>query len=169
MFLSTNKVRKDGRSDGQVIYDFAIKLKENEILSYEILLNELQKDVESVKYDKSRVYSAINSANKKLLKFNFKYLAVVRGVGYKLIPANEHISVALSKKRSAQRSIKKGQNVLEFTNLNELNPTERMLHEQHMNQFRNIELQLKYHDQRMTKQDNLIENLLERIEKLEND
>src|SRR5690349_6602196 len=99
--------RKDGRSDGQVIYDLAVQLKPNDVLTFDVLLEELQKDT-PVEFDRNRVYGAVKNANRRLLKKENRYLSVIRSVGYKLITADEHLGIALAKKQTAQKYMQTG-------------------------------------------------------------
>lgn len=166
--------RKDGRSDGQVVFDVAIQAKPNDILRYEVLLDALQKDVNSVEFDKNRVYGAIKSANRKLLKKHSRYLAVVRGTGYKLITADEHLGIALSKKQTAQKYMLTGLEILEHTVFDELSPTQRLLHEQQMVLMKGLYQKVKYHDEKLSETESMIDKMRneqkamqERLERLE--
>jgi hypothetical protein len=166
--------RKDGRSDGRVIYDLAVGLKPNEVLTYDILLNALQEGINDVEFNKNRVYGAIKSANRKLLKNHNRYLAVIRREGYKMITAEEHLSVALAKKQSAQKNMQSGLEILEHTVLEELKPTHRILHEQQMMLMKSLYQRVKFHDEKINETENIIgkmradqQVMLERLEQLE--
>lgn len=168
--------RKDGRSDGQVVFDLVLNMKPNDILTYETLLEELQKDVDTdvIEFDRNRVYGAIRGANKKLLKKESRYLAVVRGQGYKLITAEEHLGVALSKKNTAQKYMKTGVEILQHTVMDELSPTHKIAHEQTMLLMKGLYQKIKHHDQRIGETETLLDRMrqdqltmLERINKLE--
>lgn len=166
--------RTDGRSDGQVIYDLAAEMKPNDILHFADLIEILQQGVTSITYDKNRAYSAVRSANKKLLKKNNRYLQVVRGTGYKMITSEEHLAVALSKKQSAQKNMQLGLQVLEHTVFDELTPAHRILHEQQMMIMRAIHQRVKFHDEKLSETDNIIDRMrneqaamMNRLEKLE--
>lgn len=174
--LPYNKTqRNDGRSDGQVIFDLALKITPNEILTYDILLSALQEGVDSVAFDRNRIYGAIKSANKKLLKKQNRYLAVIRGTGYKLISADEHLGVALAKKQSAQKQMQSGLEILEHTKYDELTPTHRLLHQQQLLVMKSLYLKVKYHDEKITQTENIVDKMraeqlamVERLDKLEN-
>lgn len=168
--------RKDGRSDGQVVFDLALNMKPNDILTYEILLEELQKDVDTdvIEFDRNRAYGAIRGANKKLLKKESRYLAVVRGKGYKLISAEEHLGVALSKKQTAQKYMQTGVEILENTIMDELSPAHKIVHEQQMLLMRGLYQKIKHHDERIGETESLLDKMrgeqlamMERLNKLE--
>lgn len=166
--------RKDGRSDGQVVFDLVLNMKPNDILTYETLLEELQKDIDTVEFDRNRVYGAVKSANKKLLKKQSRYLAVIRGQGYKLITADEHLGVALNKKQTAQKYMKTGVEILEYTQFEELSPSHRIVHEQQMILMKGLYHKIKHHDQRIGETENLLDKMrndqlamIERLNKLE--
>ena len=166
--------RKDGRSDGQVVYDMALNLRPNDILSYDSLLTALQDGVE-IKFNRNRIYGAVKAGNKKLLKERNRYLAVIRGKGYKLISAEEHLGVALAKKQTAQKHMQTGVEILEHTAFEELSPTHRAIHERQMMIMKGLYSQIKHHEQKFVETDNLIEKLRqqqetieERLERLEN-
>jgi DNA-binding winged helix-turn-helix (wHTH) protein len=158
----TKTSRLDGRSDSQVVYDLASQMKPNNVLTFQELLNALQKDVTNMVIGKSRVYQAVINANKKLQKKNNRYLAIVRGVGYKMIPANEHLSVSVTKKKQAEKKMKASLEILEYTNWDELTPNEQSVHQQHLMLTKTLYQQVKYHHQRLNETDSIISKLSER-------
>lgn len=167
--------RKDGRSDGQVVFDLALNMKPDEILTFDVLLEELQKGVDIIQFDRNRAYGAVKSANKRLLKKQNRYLAVIRGTGYKLIRAEEHLSLALSKKQSAERYMQTGVEILEHTVMDELSDPQKILHQQQMLLMKSLYQRVKYHDEKISETESIIDRMRQeqkqmrdRLKRLEN-
>jgi hypothetical protein len=167
--------RKDGRSDSQVIFDLALDMKPNDILTFEVLLAELQKDVDVIQIDRNRTYGAVKRANKRLLKKQNRYLSVIRGMGYKLLQADEHLGVALQKKQTAQKYMQVGLDILEHTIFDELSPNQRILHEQQLLLMKSLYQKVRFHDEKLSETENLLDKMRAeqkmmqtRLEKLEN-
>lgn len=158
--------RLSGKTDAQVIFDCAESKKPGEILTYEELRAALQ-DGHPKRIGKARVYQAIASGNKKLLDVRKRYLRVVKGVGYKVLAAEEHMETALAKRETAQKFIQKGLAILKNTHMDELTPAQRQLHEGQILILGGFYRAMSESNRRHEKHDRQIEELRRRVEKLE--
>jgi DNA-binding winged helix-turn-helix (wHTH) protein len=163
----TKTSRLDGRSDSQVVYDLASQMKPNDVLTFDELKNALQENVTNVAISKNRVYQAVTNANKNLQKKKNRYLTNVLSVGYKMIPASEHLAVSRSKKKQAEKKMQSSLQILEYTNWDELTPTQQNLHQKQLMMMKTLYQKVKYHDQRLNETDSIISKLSERLDKLE--
>lgn len=120
--------RDDGRSDRQVVLDLVGDAEPEATFSFDDLAAALQQGV-TVKVAKPRIYTAVTSANKILLRERRRYLKVVRGVGYRVIRAEEHLPVALDRKASALSQLERGVELLKNVHLDELPQPQRAMHE----------------------------------------
>lgn len=120
--------RADGRSDRQVVLDMAEGLDPGALLSYAELIEELQSGRDG-EMDRHKAASAVRSANHALLSERQRYLRNVRGVGYRVCRADEHLPVAIDKKRTATRRLKESVGILRHTRLDELTSEQRALHQ----------------------------------------
>lgn len=120
--------RPDGRSDRRVIFELTRGSAPDTTFTYQQLVDALSEGLETP-VERDRVYRAVTAANKTLLKEEKRYLCVVRNVGYRVIGADEHLPVALIKKDQAQAYLKKGISLLRNARVEDLNPTQRTLHE----------------------------------------
>lgn len=123
--------REDGRSDRQVVYELSLDMEPGATLGYPEILAALAEHLPDVEADvpRERAHRAVAAANKTLLRERKRYLSVVRGVGYRMIQAEEHLGVALTKKDRAQSYLQKGISLLRNARLDELTEAQRTLHE----------------------------------------
>jgi hypothetical protein len=122
--------REDGRSDARVIADLVGDSPPDTQYTFDQLINALGAGLgDGAEIEHRRVYPAVGAANRLLLRERRRYLGTVRGVGYRVLPAGEMRGVAVARKTRANRQIQKGREVLEHTRLDELDPTQRRLHE----------------------------------------
>ena len=120
--------RSDGRSDRQIVYELVELAEPESLFKYTALLDVLSEGLEKPA-TQQQVYAAVSSANRLLLAERTRYLSVVRGVGYRMIRAEEHLPVAVRRKRRAELQIERGVEILRGARLDELTPAQRQLHE----------------------------------------
>jgi hypothetical protein len=111
--------RADGRSDWRVIFDLVEHLKPGEEVGHDVLLAELETT------DRSRLYRAVQRANRELWSTRSRSLGVVKGVGYRMLRAEEHEAQANSYQRQARRRISNAVAVVEATDLSQLSADQR--------------------------------------------
>jgi hypothetical protein len=160
--------RDDGRSDRRVVFELVQDAKPGDTFSYDQLTNVLAVGLGCV-VDRKRVCRAVNAANKTLLQERRRYLAVVKGVGYRVINADEHLGVALMKKEQAQGSLKRGIDVLENARIDELSPTQRTLHEGQLLILNGLYHATRESFRRHERSERLIADLQRRVQGLEQD
>lgn len=118
---------------------------------------------------RERVYRAVAAANKTLLREERRYLHVVTNVGYRVITADEHLPVALTKKDRAQTLLGKGIALLRNVRLDELDPTQRTLHQGQLLILAGLHQATRESARRHDRAFALIEELTSRVERLEVD
>lgn len=159
-------VRADGRSDRQVIFELTRAAPPETTFTYQQMVDALSEGLDTP-VDRDRVYRAVAQANKTLLREEKRYLNVVKNVGYRVINAGEHLPVALIKKDRAQTYLKRGIDLLRNVRIDELDPTQRTLHEGQLlilgGLYRATQESARRHD----KAEALIEDLKNRVERLE--
>jgi hypothetical protein len=103
--------RPDGRSDWRVVFDRVAQLQPGEEISHKELLEELGTT------DRTVLYRAVPRANRELWKTKLRSLDAVRGKGYRLLHANEHIIQAERYKTKSRRQMGNALAVMEATDL----------------------------------------------------
>ncbi len=167
--------RPDGRSDRQVVYDLTSEAEPGELFDYHQLTDALAEGLDE-KPDRTRVYRAVAAANKTLLRERKRYLGVVKGRGYKLLSASEHLPTALVRKDRAQTHLQRGIELLRDARLDELTEAQRTLHEGQLMILSGVYHAVRDSHKRHDKTDALIADLMkdkqrieERLERLEHD
>jgi len=158
--------RDDGRSDAQVIFDFTENAKPGSLFSHDELAAELQKGLDA-QVTKQRGYAAVASANRRLLRERNRYLRVVRGQGYRVIESSEHLGVALTKKDRAAHYIRKGKEILDHTDLADLTPAQRAMHEGQLFVLSGLLDHMRESNRRHSEQERVLDELKKRVAKLE--
>lgn len=122
--------RPDGRSYRNLVVEAFNGLSPGMVLSYAQLAGPLDLDPER---DKAKIQAAVRAANKVLLELHQRGIANVRAVGYRVLPAREHVIVANGHQSKADKALVRALGFYEGANLSEMTPVERKLHEgQHM-------------------------------------
>jgi len=120
--------RSDGRSNSQVVLDLVKGESPGVVFSYEDLATELEKGVATT-YDNAAVAGVVRNMMSRLLKEQQRALHNVRGIGYRLAPAREHMSLAHNRKRRADVQMKHGLDTLRHVRWDELDPATKAAHE----------------------------------------
>ena len=160
--------RADGRSDKRVLFEKVAPADPETFFSYEELEAILAQGIDT-EITRPKVYAAVQSANKELLAEKSRYLSVVRGQGYRMVRADEHLPLAIGKKASAQKCLSRGLEILRNTRLDDLSPTQRALHEGQVMVMAGIFQAVKTSEKRHTAQEEAIVNLTKRVSDLEQD
>jgi hypothetical protein len=166
--------RDDGRSDRQVVYDLTHTAEPGATYTYKELTDALAEGLDQ-DVDRGRIYRAVASANKTLLREHSRYLGVILNVGYRVLRADEHLPASIRRKDRGQAQFKRGLELLAHTRLGELDQAQRKLHEAQRMILSGICTALDDSARRHDRSEGLIEDLLksnrdiaERLEKLEN-
>lgn len=158
--------RNDGRSDRQVIYDLVRDAEPETQFSYGDLIGALSEGLDH-KVKRDRVYRAVASTNKLLLREQKRYLSVVENEGYRVIRADEHLPVALGRKDRAETHLRAGMELLRNARLDELSDQQRTLHEGQLLILGGLVQAMHEQARRQDHADKLIEDLTERVNRLE--
>jgi|GEM_PF-2063809 len=160
--------RDDGRSDGQVIFDLAVHKQPGTTLSYERIIRELETGLPPERtVGRPRVYAAVTAANRKLLHECNRYLKVVRNEGYRLLHGSEHLPVAMERKSRANTQFRKGLEILRNTDMAELDPTARAMHQGQLHLMAGLYHAAQESARRADRIEDLIQDVSRRVDKLE--
>lgn len=119
--------REDGRSDSRVVFEFVANAEPGTLFDFDSIRHELEEGSDAV-FSNNRVSDAVRRTNKTLLKERKRYLESVRGRGYRVIRAEEHLAVALNRKSRADAQIQAGIALLKNAKVEELSESQRSLH-----------------------------------------
>ena len=120
--------RTNGKSNGEVIVEFVHSATPETTFSYDELRAELQKDTRQ-KYDNSAVCAVVRQANLTLLRDHQRELRNVRNVGFRLVPAKEHMDLAKIRNGKADRQIRRALDSLQHVRWDEMDENSRRAHE----------------------------------------
>jgi hypothetical protein len=161
--------RDDGRSDRRVVFELVADAAPDTTFTYDVLVEALSEGLDGVEITRDRVYRAVAAGNKTLLRERKRYLHVRVGVGYRVIHTSEQLPVALIKKDRAQSYLSKGIELLRHAKLDELDAAQRTLHEGQLLILAGLHQAMHESDQRHTRSEELIAELLRRVNRLEDE
>jgi hypothetical protein len=121
--------RADGRSDRKVIMDLVAIKEPLDILAYDYLVELLQEGLVTRTITRQTVMQTVRAANPVMLEEHQRCLRVIRGVGYQVAPASEHRSLALERRRRADRQLEMAVHTLQNVRWNEMEPSAREAHQ----------------------------------------
>jgi hypothetical protein len=124
-------MRKDGRSNAQVIIDTVKDGKPGTLYGYEYLAQALS-DGAPHRYTVNDVRAIVARMDQRLLKEHQRALHCVRGKGYRLALAGEHMALATVRKRRADVQFMKGLNTLRNVRWDEMDENTRQAHQGHL-------------------------------------
>ena len=120
--------RNDGKSNSQVVLDLVKGEPPGTVFSYKAIAAELAKGTGTA-YDNAAVAGVVRNMMSRLLKEQQRALHNVRGIGYRLAPAREHMSLAHTRKRRADVQMKHGLDTLRHVRWEELDEATKAAHE----------------------------------------
>jgi hypothetical protein len=153
--------RADGRSDRQVVYELVKDAEPERLFYFEEIAEALQSGVDTP-IDKPRIYRAVKQGGRTLQQRERRALQVVKGRGYRVLRANEHMSVARQRESSARRQMKAGLEILKNVREDELTSAERSLYRGHAHITAGLIVAIEAIHRRQDRQDQLIMELLRR-------
>lgn len=153
--------RPDGRSDWRVVFDRVADLDYGQEVTHQQLLDELESD------DRNRLYRAVARANRELWSTREKSLAVVRGKGYRILHPLEHERLSESYKRQARKRMGNAVAVMQATNLSALSAQEREWAVQVTTGLMMLARVMDEHAAKLARHDQLLDELREKIERIE--
>lgn len=158
--------RDDGRSDRRVVLDLVGDGEPGVMFSYDRLTAALEKGLDEP-IVRDRIYRAVAAADRTLLKEKRRHLEVVKGVGYRVIRADEHLPVAVQKKERAETYIRRGVDMLRNARVEELSTAQRTLHEGYLLVMDGIYRAVQHSEARQREHDDAIADLRKRMEQIE--
>jgi hypothetical protein len=120
--------RPDGRSNQQVVIDLVQSAKPGTLFTFEQLIEELARETDR-DFDRTAVTQVVNTANRRLLTTLQRCLHNVRGQGYRVALATDHLRLAEENRRRSRRQLSKGLLKLQNVAWDELPPAAREAHE----------------------------------------
>lgn len=120
--------RADGRSNVQVILDLVRDGEPGQVYPY-------QRFVEALNVGSNRTYAirdaqrVIMAGHLRLLREQDRALHNLRGVGYRLAQAKEHMGLALTHKHRADNQLNRGLHLLRHVRWDELDENSRKAHQ----------------------------------------
>ena len=156
-----NPKRSDGRSEITVIYDHLQGMSPGDTVSMQELMDLLGTA------DKHRVYAAVIGAGKRLRRNHKRSVGNVRGVGYRMLRADEHELQADLHKTKGRRQISTAVSVMKATDLSALNPQQQNWALRVTNGMMILASALDTHAAKIASHDDMIKELQARIDKLE--
>lgn len=152
--------RDDGRSDTQVIMDLAAEAEPGTLFRFKEMIQALSKGA-ARKYGPSDVCSAVNRSENRMLSEQSRTLMNVRGVGYKVALACEHVGMSKDRRARSNTLLRKGLNTLRHVRWDEMDENQRAAHEgQLLVMSAVVQMQDQLKD-RQDKADALIKKLLD--------
>lgn len=158
--------RIDGRSDRQVIFDLVQDASPETLFLYDALKTVLENGT-ARRITRNIIGNAVRQAARNLLREKSRTLRVVANQGYRVVPATEHMELALARKDRAEVMIHRGIEILQGTRLDELDEPHRSLHQGQLLIMSGFYQALRSTRKRQDKQDLVIKSLTERVERLE--
>lgn len=120
--------RSDGRSNGQVVLDLVSGRDPGTVFSYEELIDALSADTDH-RYTKHDVQLIVTASCPRMLKEQARTLHNIRNVGYRLAPAEYHVTIANHRKDRADKQLLRGLQVLQHVRWDEMDQNQRLAHE----------------------------------------
>jgi hypothetical protein len=118
--------RSDGKSYRVVALEVLQAKQPDQIIAYNELAKILQLDP---RRHRAQIQGAVLAANKSLLKTHQRGVQAIRNVGYRMLPAREHMLVANNHQTKADRQMKRAIEFFAGTNLSELSEKELRIHQ----------------------------------------
>ena len=159
--------RQSGKSNQQVVVELVAEAPPGTVFSYDRIAAALSEGAGKT-YTRAEVQSVVRTAaDSRLLREYRRTLANVRGVGYKVAAANEHVPIAGAYNRKSIRSLKRGTDRLNHARLEELTEAERLTHEQQREVNNRLYSELRRIDRVQERHRVAIASTTQRVEQLE--
>jgi hypothetical protein len=143
--------RADGRAEWRVVFDLVADFEFGQTITYEALLEALGTT------DKGRVYKAVGRANHELWRTRQRSVAVVRGIGYRMVKPTEHEILANSYRRQARRRVGNAVEVINAADLNFMSDSERDWHAKVQGGLTMLAAAMDNHEQRIRRIESIID------------
>lgn len=158
--------RQDGRTDAEVLVALVSGLEPGTVMPYRQMAEALAVG-SSRTWDTKAVQSAVRSTARRLLRQSARALIPVRGVGYRISQGADHHGLALRRESRANTQLRMAVDVLRHANYGEMTTNQRSVHEAHLTITGALFQQMRRVTQRQKQQDDAIQSLMARVDKLE--
>lgn len=153
--------RIDGRSDKQVVFDLVKDAPPDTLFHHDQLLSALKQGTER-NITQTVVCHAVCQANRFLLRKQRRTLVSIRGMGYRVAHAKEHLPLAVRREDKALVQMRMGAEILDNVRVEELTPNERALHDGVRNLMAGTLLYMEALSKRLDKHDQMIAELMQK-------
>ena len=120
--------RADGRSDARVLIEAVGDAEAGTVFTHDELIGALSVGTDR-QIDRTTLSAAVRCANDRLLKEKKRTLHAVRGVGYRLAAASDHLGLALNRRSRADRQLEAGYRTLQHVRWDEMDANAKAAHE----------------------------------------
>lgn len=121
-------VRESGKPNSEILAEMVAEAAPDTLFTYDELRDALEEGTDT-RYSNSRVAACVRDANVRLLKRYQRELRNVRGVGFRLVHAREHMALATERRFKADRQLARGLLTMRNVRWNELDDNTRAAHE----------------------------------------
>jgi hypothetical protein len=149
--------RANGQTDAQVLCGLVSTRQPGDVLTYDEISSALGADTER-SFDKPTVQSVVARTLVTVGKQIQRALHNVRGVGYRIAPANDHRMISMERKRKADKQLLKGLRVLQNVRWDELTPAAKEAHEGQLMLLGSVVQMQRQTDARLSRLEELIAN-----------
>lgn len=153
--------REDGRALWQVVFDAVHADPPNTVYDYAKIADLIETE------QRHDIYAAVGRCNRELWKRAQRSLQNVRGVGYRMLKPQEHEVQAIDYQERGRRKMRNAVAIIRATDLAGLNDLERT----HVLQVESVLVAMgraiDHHTQRLTRHDEILRELAERVDALE--
>lgn len=158
--------RQDGRTDAEVLIALVQSVPAGTVLTYRQMADALSVGSNRT-WDNSAVQSSARSSAGRLLRETTRALIPVRGVGYRISQGADHHGLALRRESRANNQLKMAVSVLRHADYGEMTEQQRSVHEAHLTITGALWQQMRRVTHRQKQQDEAIQSLIARVDKLE--
>jgi hypothetical protein len=155
--------RSDGQAYWRVALDTLLKHPPGTMIAHKDFLAILELTAD----ERPLLYAAVNKAAAVLRQEHQRDVAVVRGKGYRILLANEHVGKAESHKARAEYQLKVANDVVDATDLSSLTSSEREVWHQVKRGMVLLYLAVSSHEMQLARHEALIASLQQRVSGLE--
>jgi DNA-binding winged helix-turn-helix (wHTH) protein len=147
--------RDDGRTNIEVVIAIFEEREPGEIITYDELIAALSEGVETV-YNRQAVQSIVTKNYTRILASTERAITNVPNVGYRVVPASSHITIAGDRKERADRQIAHGFETLRHVRWNEMDENQRRAHEGQLMIMSGLHAQMQAIDARQRRLEDLL-------------
>jgi hypothetical protein len=153
--------RADGRADWRVVFDFVEGMEPGVEVKHEALLDALETT------DRQRLYRAVGRANRELWATRSRSLGAVKGVGYRMLYANEMPTLSEAYRKQGRRKVSNAVAVIDATDLGALDKGDREWVVKVQSGMHMLAAAMDSQIAKTKRHEELIEGLTRRVEELE--